>query len=366
MLISDMKWPCENGYHVPLYTEWQAIIATLNSLWLSWWANFSKYLKIPLAGARYNTNSNITAHWEVGYLTTASAQSDTDCYYVEFDGSAVWVYPISKAYWLSLRAKKDLPVAPTRLWTALYEGENFAGVYRSEALGLISLSSDWINWITISDKNLWATEDWSEDDVLSEANCGWYFQRGNNHWFSWTWAVENTFTQVDASTYWPLNYYSWETFIKSSWDWSSVANNNLRWWVSQQTHEDLPILDIDQIRRQFPEEVVRYFDAIVEKKFTEVDWRMNNIEDTLSDYETELPAIANAAATQAEQRFEQMALSAIVAAVEPELDEYIAEWVVDSRTGNRYKFYIDTQENIEALSDREDDTIYVWKETVSS
>lgn len=52
---------------------------------------------------------------------------------------------------------------------------------------------------------------------------------------------------------------------------------------------------------------------------------MNNIEDTLSDYETELPAIANAAATQAEQRFEQMALSAIVAAVEPELDEYIAE-----------------------------------------
>ena len=361
MLISDMKWPCENGYHVPLYTEWQAIIAVLNSLGLSWGANFSKYLKIPLAGARYNTNSNVTAQGEVWYLTTASAQSDTDCYYVEFDDSAVWVYPISKAYWLSLRAKKDLPVAPTRLWTALYEGENFAGVYWSEALGLISISSDWINWITISDKNLWATEDWSEDDVLSEANCGWYFQRGNNHWFSWTWAVANTNTKTDASTYWPLNYYSWETFIKSTWDWSLVANNNLRWWVSQQTHEDLPILDIEQLRRQFPEEVVRYFDAIVEQKFTEVDWRMNNIEDTLEDYETELPAIATAAATQAEQTFEHMALSAIVAQLTPEIDEYLAEWIVDERTWERYKIYVDTQANIDNLSEREDNTIYIWK-----
>ena len=365
MIISDMKGPCENGFHIPLNTEWQAIIAALTSLGLTWWENFSKYLKIPLAGARHNTNSNVEAQGETWYLASASAQSDSDCYYVEFDSSDVWVDSISKAYWFSLRAKKDSPVAPTRIWTTLYEGENFAWIYWSESLWLISISADWVNWITISDKNFWATEDWSEWDELSEANCGWYFQRWNNHWFSWTWAVANTNTKTDASSYWPLNYYSWESFIKSSWDWSTEVNNNLRWWVTQQTHEDLPILDIDQLRRQFPEEVVRYFDAIVEQKFTEVDWRMNVIEDTLEGIEEELPTIAQNAADQAEADFVAQALDDIVEQIIPEIDEYIAEWVVDTNTWAKYKFYIDTQENIEALVDREAYTIYIWKEAQS-
>ena len=256
-----------------------------------------------------------------------------------------------------------MPVAPTRLWTALYEGENFAGVYRSEALGLVSLSSDWINWITISDKNLWATEDWNEDDELSEANCGWYFQRGNNHWFSWTWAVANTNTKTDASTYWPLNYYSWETFIKSTWDWSSVANNNLRWWVSQQTHEDLPILDIDQIRRQFPEEVVRYFDAIVEEKFSEVDWRMNVIENTLDDYETELPAIAQTAANNAEALFISQALTDLSNELKPYVRAVVEEWVYDTRSWAKFRFYIDSQENIDAIENKNPHLLYIGTET---
>jgi hypothetical protein len=32
-----------------------------------------------------------------------------------------------------------------------------------------------------------------------------------------------------------------------------------------------PQVDIDQLRRQFPEEVVRYFDAVVAAKFQQVD-----------------------------------------------------------------------------------------------
>lgn len=41
--------------------------------------------------------------------------------------------------------------------------------------------------------------------------------------------------------------------------------------------------------------------------------------------EDALPQIAEDAATQAEQAFERQALSAIVEAVSPEIDEYIAE-----------------------------------------
>lgn len=126
-----------------------------------------------------------------------------------------------------------------------------------------------------------------------------------------------------------------------------------------------PQVDIDQLRRQFPEEVVRYFDAVVAAKFAEVDWRIQDIEDTLTQWETDIPQIAQSAADQAEADFVAQALDDIVEQITPEIDEYIAQWIVDENTWTRFKFYIDTQENIEALSDREDNIIYIWKETVS-
>lgn len=126
-----------------------------------------------------------------------------------------------------------------------------------------------------------------------------------------------------------------------------------------------PQVDIDQLRRQFPEEVVRYFDAVVAAKFAEVDWRMQDIEDTLTQWETDIPQIAQSAADQAEADFVAQALDDIVEQITPEIDEYIAQWIVDENTWTRFKFYIDTQENIEALSDREDNIIYIWKEAVS-
>lgn len=126
-----------------------------------------------------------------------------------------------------------------------------------------------------------------------------------------------------------------------------------------------PQVNIDQLRRQFPEEVVRYFDAVVAAKFAEVDWRIQDIEDTLTQWETDIPQIAQNAADQAEERFVAQALDDIVEQITPEIDEYLAEWIVDTNTWARYKFYIDTQENIEALADREDYTIYVWKEAQS-
>ena len=111
-----------------------------------------------------------------------------------------------------------------------------------------------------------------------------------------------------------------------------------------------PTLDIDQLRRQFPEEVVRYFESIV----SALEWRIAAMEEAL-------PWIAAEAAAAAEQEFEQQALWAIVEQLTPEIDEYLAEGVVDERTWERYKFYIDTQTNIDNLSEREDKTIYIGK-----
>ena len=108
-------------------------------------------------------------------------------------------------------------------------------VYHNKSLWLISLSSDWVNWITIADKNLWASVVWNDGDEYTDNNCWKTFQWWNNYWFHYVGELDNTsFDRVDASLYWPWNYYSNQTFIKTPesqvQDRSSVSNTNLWWW----------------------------------------------------------------------------------------------------------------------------------------
>ncbi len=107
--------------------------------------------------------------------------------------------------------------------------------------------------ITMMDRNLWATKAWtwcSESDTWA---CGNHYQWWNNYGFAnpWentggdsiiSWAIEfdATGAKVDASVYWPWNYYSSGTFItdnagtnpkqRNGGDWAFTWNNNLRWW----------------------------------------------------------------------------------------------------------------------------------------
>ena len=101
-------------------------------------------------------------------------------------------------------------------------------IYHNSDLWLISLSSDWANWTTIADKNLWATTVYNSWDTLSEANCGKYYQRWNNYWFPRTWSVTTSSTAVNAWSYWPWNYYSSSTRINNGYR-DSSHNGNL-WW----------------------------------------------------------------------------------------------------------------------------------------
>lgn len=107
-----------------------------------------------------------------------------------------------------------------------------AGVYHNSTLWLISLSSDGANWVTIADKNLWATEVYNDWDELSQANCGNYFQRWNNYGFAFSGGVSNRHEQVDASAYWPWNYYSDYRFRREDTSRDSSYNNNLWWGVT--------------------------------------------------------------------------------------------------------------------------------------
>lgn len=114
-----------------------------------------------------------------------------------------------------------------------------AWIYHNATLWVISLSSDGDNWITIADKNLWATTVWNSWDTLSEANAGKYYQWGNNYWFPFSWSVTHNSNQVNATWYWPWNYYSSSTFITSNTSPRSrdvSDNRNLRWgetWTNE-------------------------------------------------------------------------------------------------------------------------------------
>lgn len=95
-------------------------------------------------------------------------------------------------------------------------------IYRSESLWLISIKN-WNNWLTIADKNCWATEayDWGEITLANRWN---FYQRWNNYWFS---SITPTTLneQVDATNYGP--YYESDTFITSSDWWETSRNTNL-------------------------------------------------------------------------------------------------------------------------------------------
>jgi hypothetical protein len=124
------------------------------------------------------------------------------------------------------------PVKEVYVWTTKVRPKPMsAWIFHNATLWLISLSSDGSNWLTIADKNLWATTVYNSGDTLSEANCGKFYQWGNNYWFPFTWPTTTSSTQVNAQNYWPWNYYSSSTYIYGLMGngWDSSNNSNLRW-----------------------------------------------------------------------------------------------------------------------------------------
>lgn len=234
----DTQGPAPDGFHVPLNTEWQAIRDVWAALggWSSDWTNFWIALKLPFAGNRNYSSSGVENQGTIGSYWSSNPYDSNNSYYLYFRSSGINSrYDSYRSYGRSVRCFKNSPTIPTSSWTKLYWTSIEAGwIFWSSTDWLISLSSDWTTWITIMDKNLGATTVWNSWDTLSEANCWKYYQRWNNYGFS-RYSVDpiaTSSTQVDASTYWPWNYYSSSTFI-TSWLWDSSYNDNLRWWVSQ-------------------------------------------------------------------------------------------------------------------------------------
>ena len=216
------QWPCPSGYHICTKNEWQALIDALTTLWAYNVNNIKTYLKIP--DAYYLARSNgakETKYWTVR-MWTSTMTSNTIAWAWWIDQNNKFVFQEDKAAnAFSIRPMKNEPVVPDSSWTVMQQGTWTAWIYWSSTLGLISLSSDWVTWYTISDKNLWATNVWDD---------GLYYQFGNDYWFTPNPSSSYTSLQ-DTTGYWPTNHYSDSHFVKiSSNNRFSNTNNNIWGW----------------------------------------------------------------------------------------------------------------------------------------
>lgn len=231
--ITDMRWPCPSGYHVPTKDEFEWLITIMSWLNLSTWTDWKTYLYMPFTWRR---NASTWTTWNQGSswsYWTSTSYNTLNAYSLNIYSASISSV-LNRSDGCTIRPFKDSFIKPTSSWTVIYWTLWSAGIFYNSWDGIISITSDWSTWYTISDKNLWATSVYSDWDTLSESNCWKYYQRGNNYWFPRTWTVTTSSSQVNAQSYWPWNYYSSSTFITwtSSYTRDSSKNANLRWWVT--------------------------------------------------------------------------------------------------------------------------------------
>lgn len=263
-----MQGPCPNGFHIPLDSEWTSVLNIMTTLeWLiqnnASMVAISTQLHLPLAWflSPTGTRPGATQYRTYWRYQTATAAVDNTGSVPIYQAKVLTLITSSpyfeislprRAFGGSIRAFKDVPVEPDSSWTTIFDWSStaeWAWIFWDTTEWLISLSLDWENWITMADKNVWATAVWDYSTATSwysAANCGSFFQRWNN--FPQPWTASSTYSpyssiKIDTTGYGPWNYFYQDIAIiiwaSPDSDWSSVDNPNLWGWVSQGTWQEV-------------------------------------------------------------------------------------------------------------------------------
>lgn len=107
-------------------------------------------------------------------------------------------------------------------------------------------------WITILDRNLWATS----NDITSPDSYGYHYQWGNNYGFSQKSEPEVSTTRVKWDEKYNNSWYYGETFIRitsSPWDyWEDWNHYWLRWWANDSVSNNRWVNQTNPTDRQWP------------------------------------------------------------------------------------------------------------------
>lgn len=214
-----LKWPCDDWYHVPLREEWNAIIS------LSWSIYDPEKLHIPFSWNRNEYDATWENWWEESYFWTVTPNSWL--VYVAYFHASTWGFlSRNRSMGNVIRAFRNVPIIPDWTWSEIVSNR----IWHNSEFWLITVRTWTDKYVTMQDKNVWATSAWSTEDPINSANRWKYFQRWNNNWFERNGSWDTSSTKVDTNTYWPNNPYNSDTFI--TWtDWSTVKNDNLRWYT---------------------------------------------------------------------------------------------------------------------------------------
>ena len=247
----DNQWPCPEWRHIPFKSEWETIISHMSTLWIGT-RDVSGTYKLSLAWWLADSTGNRASTWYYWAYWCADGNNDSTrpmgySFYFRNLHNAIYSRFPSNAQ--TIRPFKDTPVTPDNTWTILFDWSSVAAwawVFHNATEWLISSSADWINWITMADKNLWATDTREygtrqSDEHYTQQYCGNLYQRWNNYAFSFDDAVpeiDKTSDKINVSEYWPGHYYSSRVF--RTWNpndhqwWRSLDDNfNLWWWNSR-------------------------------------------------------------------------------------------------------------------------------------
>lgn len=230
-IVRDTQWPAPYWFHVPTIQEWICVCVAFDavkpesSCTIFWWLN------MPCAWYLCYSNGTAIHIWDGAYYWTSSPYSDSTGLSCAVYGTTWMSYSyMYRGCWYPIRAFKDIPVVPDENRTEISSSWG-GGIYCNCTLWLFSVSKDGSTWYTIADKNIWATVAYNYWDTLCKENIWCYYQRWNNYWFDCNWVSTWSTSRVDASGYWPWNYYCNKQFITCAC-WDCGYNSNLWWWVT--------------------------------------------------------------------------------------------------------------------------------------
>jgi len=212
-----------------LYAQWMSNIYTVS--W-NFWTNAS-WATINVCGTNVIASSTWTFNVLRNYWSVCNTISATKTWYsctTSVQWPASLTTNVTNIAWSCIKVVSTIEdcTAVTQTWTALTR------YWSCSENDIILCSWVWV-WYIIAACNVWTDTAWT-----TSASYGYYFQWWNN-WWTPSWTLPLTTSTVDASSYWPWNYYNSTTFIwwaslPATYDWTDPQNNNL-WWDVTNTDE---------------------------------------------------------------------------------------------------------------------------------